>query len=376
MESELQRRLQLQRKLQSKNPFTFFTDPERAEEYIKLVHQAMNSGKNSRFSGFSGFVQTNSVDVKKWNAFIRTLKTSSANGIINLGAIQSRKGPQWLVKTDISPNSDPILYEHYIGTRMNALRRFVPNFALTFGGFRCEVNLFDRQDAKAQMIRPRPKMIHEFCSPPNLKPLKDKRKKKEFIISEKIEPASSLGSYVQTHSVTKSLFALIQVLCAVQVAQNELDFTHYDLHAENVIRQNMPSEWGSHPVFMYNLNSTSRFDPDLVIPVPAEAIWTVIDFGRSHVNDTPQRIRKLWSQHSSYQSFARDGLDPLESNPIFDVIRLVSQASTYNPELAKVKNRVKDWDKCFTRERYANGKQTVGVHKSRHQCLFQSEKDF
>lgn len=343
-------------KLSEKEPFTFFADADEADKYIELVKRAIVASGAEGIDGMSGFVKTNYRDIKKWNAFIKTLETSSVNGIINLGAIKSKDGPQWLVKTDISTNSDPIIYEYYIGQRLNVLRKFIPNFVVTFGGFRCEVNLYDRDDEKAKRMKRRPKMIHEFCSSPELKPRYMKsRKMKDFIVSEKIEPASSLGDYIKTNSAEKSVYALIQVLCALQFAQDKLDFTHYDLHAQNVLRHALPKEWNEkgEVVFMYNLSpSDELFNPSLVIPVPSEAIWVVIDFGRSYVKDTPVEMKNMWLEHGSYPGFSKQGLDPMHFNPMFDPVRLVSHSSSYNARLSAIKDRLSDWDSCITSKDY------------------------
>jgi hypothetical protein len=343
-----------------KNPFIFFSDPEKIDEYLALLDQSVREAGGIPVDKYPGFSVANHQNIQKWNTFVKTLQTSSANGIINLGAIESKSGPQWLVKTEIASQSDPIMYEYYVGRRLNKLRQFIPNFVLTIGGFKCSVNLYDRRDRKAREMQAAgifPKKLEEFCSERSGALFNDTRQPKEFIISEKISPASSFKEFANNASFQDYSFGLMQVLCALQFAQNEERFIHYDLHAENVIRQDMPIEWQSRKtVFMYNLSKDGK-DVNAVFPIPSRDIWMIIDFGRAHIKETPEFVKTLWMTHPSYKSFRRIGLDPMSFDPAFDVIRIVSHSGQNASDL-KVRDAVSSLKQslrqknCYVDERF------------------------
>jgi hypothetical protein len=315
----------------SKRPFTFFFDADKAEEYIALLNEAIRY-INRPIEGYPGFFNSDSRTIGEWNAFLKTLETKSANGIVNLGAIESKQGPQWIVKTDIASNADPIMYEYYIGRQLNHLRQFVPNFALTFGGFQCAVMLYDRTDATAnQVVREynnnesyRPKRMDDFCSPSSGF-LWDQREMKQYTITEKVTPGTSLHQYARRATLEELAFALEQVLCALQFAQEQMQFTHYDLHSQNVIMQELPNP----VVMLYNL-SGDESDVNRVVAVPAKALWVMIDYGRSHLANTPERVERLWRTHQEYQWFTDMGIDPLRFNPIYDAVRIALTALNAN----------------------------------------------
>lgn len=73
---------------------------------------------------------------------------------------------------------------------------------------------------------------------------------------------------------------ILQVLMALEIAQNEFSFTHYDLHMDNVLEM----ECEPNSVFLYNVNNTNYVVPTFgYYPV-------IIDVGMSYIyniNDRP-----------------------------------------------------------------------------------------
>ena len=322
----------------TKSPFTFYFDANKSEEYINLLHKLIYK-LGYPVPGYPGFLvlgRDAPQSINQWNLFAQTLPTSSSNGIINIGNINSKQGPQWIVKTDISTAADPILYEYYVGIRLNTLRKYIPNFTLTFAGFQCATYIIDRNDEKALQIsrqgRQTPKKIQEFCSYPN--PSQqfqfDTRSMKDYIISELVtNPNDGLGSSFSEFS-EKAPFpnyahALLQILCGLQFAQNELLFTHNDLHAENVLRQKLPEQWGDNVLFLYNFSLPNVDNIAAVIPIPTDTIYTIIDFGRCFIKDTPQNVQQLWTP-SLLQNISPLGITPYQFNPITDAFRVITSA--------------------------------------------------
>ena len=109
-------------------------------------------------------------------------------------------------------------------------------------------------------------------------------------------------------SLQKILSQQLQVLAALQIAQQELSFTHYDMHSENVlVRQCDPNI-----VFVY------LFDNEKFCVTPTHGFYSVIiDMGNAHLGK-----RKNLQEMS--QIFGhRSGHTPVRFDPIVDIHHLM-----------------------------------------------------
>lgn len=111
----------------------------------------------------------------------------------------------------------------------------------------------------------------------------------EYLIIERILPGYTLRELVCTRTTNPSirdetLWSLVlQTLCALQVAQNQVNFTHYDLHFGNVlVRESKPgaSKW-------LNYSYLDKRDRRHSVYVPVfDKVAVIIDYGRSRTNDS------------------------------------------------------------------------------------------
>lgn len=149
---------------------------------------------------------------------------------------------------------DMTIREYYIGVKaMNKLRYIVPNFVYTFGCF-----MFDNSLEK----------FYEDLSV----------KKNPFIVYEKIPGVIKEDKHLNTVrnlidnkiNFNQWLVIFFQLLLALEVAQREVEFTHFDLHFDNVMIRKQDNFEFSLPLDM----STYTIKNPEFIPV-------IIDFGRS-----------------------------------------------------------------------------------------------
>jgi tRNA A-37 threonylcarbamoyl transferase component Bud32 len=129
------------------------------------------------------------------------------------------------------------IHEAYIGTKViNEIVKYIPNFAYVFGKFDGET--------------------------------------KNIVIMENIH-GKTFDEWLQSDkfNIQDYIFILIQLSMALEVAQNQSGFVHYDLTPWNIIMQEIPN-----PItFDYMLDGTNVFR------VSTKLIPVIIDYGKSHV---------------------------------------------------------------------------------------------
>lgn len=152
----------------------------------------------------------------------------------------------------IKQEREMIIREYYIGIKaINKLRYIIPNFVYTLGCFTSD-KLFDSSSDKSM----------------------------PFIVYEKIVGNTVYDLIVKDLlTFDKWLVIFFQLLLALEVAQREVDLTHFDLHHKNVIIREQKD-------FNYSVlldMSTYTINDPTFIPV-------IIDFGRSTCSVDSQTI--------------------------------------------------------------------------------------
>jgi len=182
------------------------------------------------------------------------LPVKSVEGFIYITDILS-EDIQVVIKVPRSSHGfNSMVREYFIGINaLNKLRYLIPSFVYTLGAFLC----------------PKPTKTGEICV--------GRSKKTAFVLYEKI-PGDSVDKLLQSKelSFNQWLLVFIQLLLGLEVAQREVRFTHFDLHAGNVMVRRKDNFSYTVPLdnTMYYVN-----DPE-IIPV-------IIDFGMvsAYIND-------------------------------------------------------------------------------------------
>jgi len=101
---------------------------------------------------------------------------------------------------------------------------------------------------------------------------------KELLLCEYIDKSYKFYNYIKSEKIHENvLYSLVkQVLLAITLAQKEKQFTHYDLHSNNV----MIKKCNKDLVFLYKLDDENQFC------VPSLGYYSIIiDYGFSYISD-------------------------------------------------------------------------------------------
>ena len=201
----------------------------------------------------------------------KIIPINSANGRIFILKTLSKKykTSKLLVKVALRETADPISYEYYVGLALNRLRvdYNIDYFAVMYGRFFC--GLDPKIDVNEKDV--------ELC---------DNRYNKkthllyEFIRNIETEQVLTLSDYIEELKVGGGLEreiniinVMILVLYGLQEAQDKMDFTHYDLHAKNILVVKLAEERE------YNITYKGE-----KIKIITGVVPHIIDYGRSHIN--------------------------------------------------------------------------------------------
>lgn len=240
---------------------------------------------------FSG-PNTSPERVRAWlgEGETRVIGEPSASGIALLASLRNTDAG-FVVKAprnQLTGISD-LIHETVVGFRLNPLREKVPNFAYVFGGFRCGPPYL--------ATAPQNKVL-SWCEHTSANSV-------QYVIYESITPSSSLKSYVERCTFTAFLGLYLQVLLALELAYRETGFTHYDLHAGNVLVRRLPA-----PVsLVYPTAAGPRY-------MMTGEIATIIDFGMSRVVLGDGRSVGVFG-------FEKYGIFPDKGFPLFDAYKLL-----------------------------------------------------
>ena len=191
------------------------------------------------------------LDMK--NGVIQVSGKDNVNGDVYLYHSNGDKKNTVVCKVAKSRNADPVEYEFGVGRLVNYLRaQNSGSFALTYG------------ITKSIFKTGRFALLTEFIP-------------YDYTSPRTSDYAMSLGKYIGTHGKTPGASKvisdiLVYLLLALHHAGTVIQFTHYDLHTENILL----TDAGKTQHVEYSLPDGTKVNPKY-IPV-------IIDYGRAHVN--------------------------------------------------------------------------------------------
>ena len=208
------------------------------------------------------------------------------------------KAPKRSMKGDEKYFSD-LQHELFVGTfGTNNLRGIVPNYSYIYGGFRCSPPWIASLDGE--------KEVENWCS--------TDKNAVNYVIYENILPSVAMADYVETCTHEQFINLYLQILYALDAGVKNCDFTHYDLHAENVLIREVVGMRGNSFVIPYDTENGREY-------MKSERVATIIDFGLSHIQYKGQNYGVY--DHIDYDTF------PDKSFPMYDAYKLLGFSLYY-----------------------------------------------
>jgi len=211
-----------------------------------------------------------SNSIRNWFRDLRQIGAPSVDGAAMSASLKDTSG-MMVIKTAKDPNNQDFIHELFVGTVLNSLRSEIPNFAYVYGGFRCRPALINQDD----------KQVVSWCTDQP----SDSDINVNYVLYENVFPSVDARSAMSNISRMGFLSMMVQICLATQRAYELHQYTHYDLHSENVLLRDpkdaMNQKYGT-AGDRYFLPMPHRFKK---VYVPVTKIATIIDYGRSYVTD-------------------------------------------------------------------------------------------
>ena len=132
---------------------------------------------------------------------------------------------------------------------------------------------------------------------------------KEILLMENIKNSTKFCNYIKSSKIESDVIysTIKQVLIAIAIAQRKKNFTHYDLHSNNIMMRKCNKD----VVFLYVLDEENQFC------IPTHGHYPVIiDFGFSYINDLDNG--PCWpSMGHTDVGFMSDRFDPIADPKLF-----------------------------------------------------------
>jgi len=259
---------------------------------------------------------------------LRQIGTESKNGYAMLGNFDGIKD-FFIDKVSRNPNNDTLIHELVVGLYgTNKLREHIPNFSYIYGGLKCSPPLIDPVTKK---------VIYSCLDNDNLV---------NYVLYENVAPAINISTYVSNCTATQFLNVYLQALYSLRLANKLIDYTHYDLHAENLLIRESKLDKGKIFQIPYETENGIEY-------LRTNVISTFIDYGYSHIK-TKDIIDKenniiFKGQHFGVHGRTQASIFPNRSWIIYDAYRLLIDClrDAYNDGNKNVIREIKKIFKFF-----------------------------
>ena len=192
-----------------------------------------------------------STKIQRWVTNMHKLPINSSEGYVYITDIFSRKAQVVVKAPQYIDGYASLIREYFIGLRaLNKLRYTIPTVVYTLGLFKC-----NSPSSNGKINR------EDMCS----------NSSTPFVIYEKI-PGDSVKHLLESNEITWEnwLVCFAQILLSLELAQRECNFTHFDLHAGNVMLRNDEE-----------VNYTLPLDGTTYTISGTKILPVIIDFGMS-----------------------------------------------------------------------------------------------
>ena len=237
----------------------------------------------------SEFENNKDKNWEEWLIFEKVLEKPGKQGVVGIFKSKNDKDSQYLFKMSQTINY-LVYHEITIMIGLNEISNYCPHFCKGIGSIKCKTE-------------PNRKSLQPF----NIKskyPIE-----KEVLLCEYIDNSSKFYNYIRSDKVSEDVLYSItkQVLMGINIAQKKKNFTHYDLHSNNV----MIKKCNKDIVFIYKIDDENQFC------IPTFGYYPIIiDFGFSFIED--MNNNPLWTSlaHTDV-GFMSDRFDSIADPKLF-----------------------------------------------------------
>lgn len=202
-----------------------FPNYYRSFDYLQGINWIINMIFSK--SKITDFITYNSDIFKSINSIVRLYSLKNYNLVVK--------------STNNQQKMKEHIHESFIGIKeINKLLESIPNFVYTFGIFKN----YDIHDTTINIIN-------------------------EYVKGQTLQRYINSSSF----NLNEFLFILIQICLALEVAQRECMFVHYDLKPWNIMLQKVP----------YVVSIDYKINVDKIIRINTNLIPIIIDYGKSYV---------------------------------------------------------------------------------------------
>lgn len=193
------------------------------------------------------------------------------------------------------------IHEYFVGAfGTNKLRSRIPNFSYVLGLFQCSPPYIEAQSYLQSDDNSNTRPALTYCQ-------NDVTSNQvNYLLYENVANSVTFRQFIINGcSFGEYMNVLTQIVLAINEAYLEVDFTHYDLHDENILVRTLPEE-----IYIpYRVDSTGS-----VRYLRTRYVATIIDLGRSHIKYEGQDFGYALIEASLY---------PDRAYPMYDIYKIL-----------------------------------------------------
>jgi hypothetical protein len=224
---------------------------------------------------------------------------------------------EFFIKIIFGTNQANFLREFFAAMSVNDIRNLVPNYMLCYGGFMCNG---DKDNEK---------LCNDIAGNPFSYLLLENIKNSETV--DRVLKLPSLATREDAQDLIDMIYQIVAGLC---VGWEANQFTHYDLHLDNIMRYDFVSNKDFLNLFkIYQEEKgdaipeiekilfkyyTDPNNPNKVFHVPVKYLYVIIDYGITYTKDMPPASlsRIGWLENN--------GFDSTKPNSYCDIYTMIS----------------------------------------------------
>lgn len=208
------------------------------------------------------YKKNNQKEWNKWLQYDESIRKNGKQGLVGFfNTVEETKSNKRIVYKISQYINYLIQHEYTVMNGLNELSSYCPHYCKAIGTILCEMNPVTEKNKNPFSIESR----HPI--------------EKEVLLMEEIEDSIKLSKHIKKVKKTNSnviYSAIKQVLIAITIAQKKKNFTHYDLHSDNI----MMKKCNDDDVFLYIIDDNNQYC------IPTFGYYPIIiDFGFSYIKD-------------------------------------------------------------------------------------------